>query len=98
MRSLTSEDPEKVAIERDLITNMVLWAFSVRLRDERVDRAIELVVSAVPIQTVVPAFIADQGLRKLLGEVARRVRKILLLRPHQGHARLLRRHLTTSLF
>jgi hypothetical protein len=70
MRSLAREDPEKIAIERDLIADLVLWTFSVRISDERVDRAIKLVVSTLPVQAIVPAFVADQFLRKLLGASA----------------------------
>src|SRR5216684_2140731 len=80
VRSLAREDPEKIAIERNVLANLVLWKILARVSDERVYRAIELIVSTVPVQTIVSAFIADQFLSKLLGEVTRRARKILLLR------------------
>src|SRR5260370_10721035 len=59
-----------------------------RVSDERVDRAIELIASTVPIQTIVSAFIADQFLGELLGDVTWRARKILFLRRDQIAARI----------
>ena len=88
MRSLASEDPEKIAIKGNVLANLVGWKILARVCDERVDRASELIASAVPIQAVVPAFIADQSLSELLGEVAWRVRKILFLRFDQFAARI----------
>src|SRR5258708_1419 len=87
MRSLASKDPEKIAMERDRIET-VDRGFCLRTGDEGIDRAIKLVVSAVPVQTVVPALIADQFLRKLSRESARRAREIFLLRIDQGAARI----------
>src|SRR5260370_38743646 len=46
-------------------------------------RATELVVSTVPVQTSVLAFIADQFLGELHGKVTWRAREILFLRFHQ---------------
>src|SRR5258708_22691044 len=88
MPPLAREDPEKIAIVRNRTAGLVLWVFCGRLRDERVDRAIELVVSTVPVQAIVSAFIADQFLRKLLGDVALRMCKIVLLRLDQFAARI----------
>src|SRR5260370_3140341 len=59
MRSLTREDPEHIPIERNVIANLVGWEILACVSDERIDRAIELIVSTMPVQTVVPAFIAD---------------------------------------
>src|SRR5260370_25758728 len=88
MSSLASEDPEHIPIERNMLANLVRWEILACVSDERVDRAIELIVSTVPVQTIVSAFIADQFLGELLGEVTRRARKILLLRFYQVAARL----------
>src|SRR6267142_3702783 len=83
MRSLAREDPEKIAIKRNVLTNLVGGEILPRVCDERVDRASELITSTMPIQTVVSAFVADQFLGELLGEVAWRARKILFLRVDQ---------------
>src|SRR6266850_4482776 len=88
MRSLASEDPEKITIKRDVLANLVGWEILTRVCDERVDRASKLIASTVPIQAVVPALIADQFLGELFGEVAWRVRKILFLRFDQFAARI----------
>jgi len=56
--------------------------------DERIDGAIELIACAMPVQTIVPAFIADQFLGELLGLVNWRARKILFLRLDQFAARI----------
>jgi len=63
------------------------WFVRSSVGDQRVNRAIEFVVSTVPVQTVVSPFIADQFLRKLFGERTRRACKIFLLRVDQGAAR-----------
>src|SRR6266404_4671804 len=86
-RSLASEDSGKIAMEWDRVET-VDRGFCLRTGDEGADRAIELVVSAVPVQTVVPALIADQFLRELSRESARGAREILLLRIDQGAARV----------
>jgi hypothetical protein len=88
MTPLAREDAEEIAIVWHRIAALVLWALFVRFRDKRVNRAIELVLGAVPVQTIVLASIADQFLRELLGDVTRRVRKILLLRFDQVAARI----------
>src|SRR6266852_2999820 len=88
MSSLASEDPEHIAIERNMLANLVGWDILACVRDERVDGAIELIVSTVPVQTIVPAFIADQFLGELLRKGARRARKILFLRTDQFAARI----------
>src|ERR1700736_3386405 len=89
MRSLACEDSEKIAMERDRIKS---WGRAIFVRssigDERVDRASVLIIGAVPVQTIVSPFIADQFLRKLLGERTLRARKIFFLRVDQGAARL----------
>src|SRR5438445_10070242 len=79
MRSLPREDPEKITVERNLVAHFVLGAFPVRISDERVDRAVRFIVGTVPVQTIMPAPIADEPLRKLLWDVMRRTREILLL-------------------
>src|SRR5207245_9105676 len=66
MWSLAREDPEHVPIERNMLANLVGWKILARVSDERIDRAIELIASSVPIQTIVAAFIADQFLCELL--------------------------------
>src|SRR5258708_5686290 len=90
MRALARENPEKITIKRKWIASSILRVFLVRIRDKRVDGAIELVVSTIPIQTIVPAFIADQFLRKLLGKLTRRAGEILPLRFDQLAARFRR--------
>jgi hypothetical protein len=79
MRPLGREDAGKIAIERDLIATFSPWALSVGLDDERLNRAINLIVSTLPVQTIVSAFTADQLLGKLFGDFTRRVSNILLL-------------------
>src|SRR6266852_3715847 len=79
MSSLASEDPEHIPIERNMLANLVRWEILARVSDERVDRAIELIASTVPVQAIVLAFIADQFLCELLGEIRRRARKIFFL-------------------
>ena len=59
MRPLACEDPEKITVERNLVANFVLGAFSECICDERVDRAVGFIVGTVPVQTIMPAFIAD---------------------------------------
>ncbi len=80
MPSLACEDPEHVPIEWNMLANLVLRKILARVSDEGVDRAIEFIGSTVPVQTIVLALIADQSLGKLLGEVSRRMSKILFLR------------------
>src|SRR4029077_7524100 len=70
-----------------MFANLLGWEVLSRVGDERVDRAIELIISTVPIQTIVTALIANQPLCELLGEVSRRVREILFLRRDQIAAR-----------
>src|SRR4029077_4719372 len=77
--SLAGEDPEHIPIERDMLANLVRWKILARVGDERIDGAIELISSTVPVETIVLAFIADQFLRELLGEIRRRTRRIFLL-------------------
>src|SRR5712691_1776832 len=83
MSPLASEDPKHIPIERNMLANLVRWEILPRVSDERVDRAIKLIASTVPIQTIVPTFIADQFLGELLRQVTRRASKILLLRVDQ---------------
>src|ERR1700745_1724642 len=54
MLSLAGEDPEHIPIERNMLANLVGWEILARVSDERVDRPIELIVRAEPIQTIVP--------------------------------------------
>jgi aryl-alcohol dehydrogenase-like predicted oxidoreductase len=79
MRPLAREDPGKITVERNLFVNFVLRAFAKCICDERVDRAARFIVGTVPVQTIMPALIADEPLRKLLYDVMRRTREILLL-------------------
>src|SRR6266851_4470496 len=88
MWPLASEDAEHIPIERNMLANLVGWEILACVSDERVDRAIELIVSTVPIQTIMPTFIADQFLGELLGLVDWRTRKILFLRFGQFAARI----------
>src|SRR5229473_3051193 len=88
MSSLAREDPEHIPVERNMLANLVGWEILACVSDKRVDRAVELVASTVPIQTIVSAFIADQFLSELAGEFAWRARKILFLRVDQIAARI----------
>src|SRR5713101_6212614 len=88
MSSLASEYPEDIPLERNVLANLVRWEILARVSDERVDRAIELIASAVPVQTIVPTLVADQLLGELLRQVTRRACKILLLRIDQIAARI----------
>src|SRR5438445_8647226 len=88
MSSLASKDPEHIPIERNMLANLVRWEILARVGNERVDRAIELIASTVPVQTIVPTFIADQFLGELAGQVTWRARKILFLRFDQFAARV----------
>src|SRR6266568_923478 len=83
MSPLASEDPKHIPIERNMLANLVGWEILARVSDQRVDRAVELIASTVPIQTIVSTFIADQFLGELLRQVTRPARKILLLRVDQ---------------
>src|SRR5712692_3127117 len=83
MWSLASKDPEHIPIERNMLANLVRWKILARVSDERVDRASELIVSTVPIQTVVSAFIADQFLGVRLGKTFRGPGVVLFLAIHQ---------------
>ena len=67
MWSLAGKDPEHVPIERNMLANLVRWEILARVSDERVDRTVELIVSTVPVQTIVLAFFADQFLSELAG-------------------------------
>src|SRR6266436_4056016 len=87
MGPLTCENSEKITVKRKWIASLTLCVFLVGIRDERVDGAIKLVISTVPVQAIVPAFIADQFLRKLLGKLTRRAGEILPLRFDQLAAR-----------
>ena len=80
MWSLASKDPEHVPIERNMFANLVRREILARVSDEGVYRTIELIVGAVPVQTIVPALIADKFLGKLVGEVGWRVGEVFLLR------------------
>src|SRR5713101_1967176 len=88
MSSLACEDPEHIPIEGNMLANLVRWEILACVSDERVDRAVELIVSTVPVQTIVSTFIADQFLSKLAGEFTWRARKILFLRIDQISARV----------
>src|SRR6267143_5353972 len=88
MWPLANEDAEHIPIERNMLANLVGWEILACVSDERVDRAIELIVSTVPVQAIVPAFIADQFLGELLRKGARRACKILFLRTDQFAARI----------
>src|SRR5713226_6612208 len=77
------EDAEHIPIEWNMLANLIRWEILARVSDERIDRASELIASTMPVQTVVPAFIADQFLGELLGLVNWRARKILFLRVDQ---------------
>ena len=79
VRSLAGEDSEHIPIEGNMLANFVYREILPRESDERVDRAVELIGSPVPIQTIVLPFIADQSLGKLLGKTSRRARKIFFL-------------------
>src|SRR6266852_1095228 len=59
MSPLAGEDPEHIPIGRNMLANLVGWEILARVSDERVDRAIEFIASTVPVQTIVPTFIAD---------------------------------------
>src|SRR3979490_1775494 len=89
MRSLLREDSKEIAVVRDWIANLVLSPSSGCIRDQRIDRTIELVVSTVPIQPVMPSFLADHFPRQLFWAPSRRPRKIFLLRFDQMPARTL---------
>src|SRR5690349_5495794 len=87
MWSLASEDPKHISIERNMLADLICREALARVSDKRVDRAIELIARTMPVQTVVLALIADQSLSKLLGEIPRRAREILVLRFDQFAAR-----------
>src|SRR6266478_7130297 len=59
VRSLASENPEKIAIEGVPIADLVVWTFSGRIGDERVDRTVEPVVDTLPVQAIMPVLIAN---------------------------------------
>src|SRR5260370_11720547 len=88
MWSLAGEDPKHIPIERNMLANVVGWKILASVSDERIDRAIELIASSVPVQTIVAAFIADQFLCELLWLVNWRAREILLLGFNQFAARI----------
>src|SRR6267378_392873 len=67
--SLASEDPEHIPIERNMLANLIRWKILARVSDEWVYRAIELIISTVPVETIMLAFVADQFLRELRGEI-----------------------------
>src|SRR5882724_12679196 len=79
MSSLASEDPEHIPIERDMLANLVRREILARVSDERVYRAVGLIAGTLPVQTIMPAFVAYQLLRILFGQICRRTRKILFL-------------------
>src|SRR5229473_7156575 len=83
MSSLAREDPEHIPIERHMLANLVRWEILPRVSDERVDRAVELIASTMPIQTIVSTFVANQFLSELAVEFTWRARKILFLRVDQ---------------
>src|SRR6266404_2002679 len=66
-----------------------MWEHSRGIREHSVERAIELIVSTMPVQTIVAAFCADQFLRKLVWEAGRRVPEIFLFCFDQVLARIL---------
>jgi len=65
--SLAREDPEKIAIERNVRTNFIRWAILSCVSDQRVDRAIEL-IARFPNTNHYAFPIADQFLCVFLGE------------------------------
>src|SRR6266404_9950145 len=83
MWSLAREDPEKIAIERNVRSNFIRWAILSCVSDQRVDRAIELIARFLPIQTIMFSPIADQFLCVLLGEPVRGPGVVLFLGIHQ---------------
>jgi hypothetical protein len=66
MWSLAREDAEHIPIERNMLANLVRWEILARIGDERIDGAIELILSTVPVQAIVLIFVADQLLSELL--------------------------------
>src|SRR5467141_1002535 len=67
MWSLAREYPKHITIERNMLANLVRWEILACVSDEGVDWAIELIAGTVPVQTIVPAFVANQFLRELIG-------------------------------
>jgi len=55
MRSLAREDPEKIAIERNVSSNLAFWEILAGVSDQRIDWAFELIFRPLPIQAVIPA-------------------------------------------
>src|ERR1700737_1671799 len=93
MSSLASEDAEHISVERNMLANLICWEILPRVSDERVDRAVKLVVGPLPVQTVVPAFVADQLLRILFRDASWRTGEVLLLRFDQSVQRICGRDL-----
>ena len=81
--SLAREDPEKIAIERNVRSNFIRWAILSCVSDQRVDRAIELIARFLPLQTIMLSPIADQFLCVFLGEAVRGPGEVLFLGIHQ---------------
>ena len=71
MWSLAREDPEKIAIERNVRSDLVRWEILSCVSDQRVDWAIELIDRFLPVQTIMFSRIANQFLCVLLGETVR---------------------------
>ena len=83
-----AEDSEHVSVEWNVLTNLIGREILARVSDERIDRAVGLVAGTLPVQTIMLAFVANQLLRKLFGEISRRTLKILFLRLYQFAARI----------
>src|SRR5260370_32744286 len=94
MSSLAREDPEHIPIERHMLANLVRWEILPRVSDEGVDRAVELIASTMPIQTIVSTFVANQFLSELAVQFPWRARQILFFRGQQILAGPPRRKLT----
>src|ERR1700722_6013012 len=88
MSSLACKDAEHIPIERHMLTNLFRRKILARVRNERIDRAISLIVGTLPVQTVVLAFIANQFLCELIRQISWRAGKVLLFRVDQFMARI----------
>src|SRR6202020_1590337 len=51
MWSLARQYPKHIAVERNMLAHLVFRKILARVSDERIDRTIELVAGAVPVQT-----------------------------------------------